>query len=71
MLIQRAVDIDWTRLEGIASIGITAGASAPEELVDEVIAALQDRFDVTIEIVKTADERVAFNIPRELREPAA
>jgi 4-hydroxy-3-methylbut-2-enyl diphosphate reductase len=71
MLIQRAVDIDWARLDGITSIGITAGASAPEELVDEVITALQDRFDVTIEIVKTADERIAFNIPRELREPAA
>lgn len=71
MLIQRAADIDWSRLEGIASIGITAGASAPEELVDEVITALQDRFDVTIEIVKTADERIAFNVPRELREPAA
>lgn len=71
MLIQRATDIDWQMLEGIASIGITAGASAPEELVEEVIVALQGRFDVSIEIVKTADERIAFNIPRELREPAA
>jgi 4-hydroxy-3-methylbut-2-enyl diphosphate reductase len=58
-------------LDGIKAVGITAGASAPEELVDEVIVALQQRFDVTIEIVKTADERIAFNIPRELREPAA
>ncbi len=71
MLIQRAVDIDWQLLDGIKAVGITAGASAPEELVDEVIVALQQRFDVTIEIVKTADERIAFNIPRELREPAA
>jgi 4-hydroxy-3-methylbut-2-enyl diphosphate reductase len=71
MLIQRATDIDWSLLDGADSVGVSAGASAPEELVDEVIDALRDRFDVTIEIVKTADERIAFNIPRELREPAA
>lgn len=71
MLIQRASDIDWSLLDGASSVGVTAGASAPEELVDEVIVALQGRYDVTIEIVKTADERIAFNIPRELREPAA
>lgn len=71
MLIQRASDIDWSMLDGAQAVGVTAGASAPEELVDEVIVALQGRYDVTIEIVKTADERIAFNIPRELREPAA
>jgi 4-hydroxy-3-methylbut-2-enyl diphosphate reductase len=71
MLIQRASDIDWPSLSGIAAIGITAGASAPETLVDEVIGALMQRYDVTIETVKTADERIAFNVPRELREPAA
>jgi 4-hydroxy-3-methylbut-2-enyl diphosphate reductase len=71
MLIQRASDIDWSSLSGIAAIGITAGASAPETLVDEVIGALMERYDVTIETVKTADERIAFNVPRELREPAA
>jgi 4-hydroxy-3-methylbut-2-enyl diphosphate reductase len=71
MLIQRAVDIDWRRLAGIATLGVTAGASAPEELVNEVIDELKRRYDVTIEIVRTADERIAFNVPRELREPAA
>lgn len=71
MLIQRASDIDWDMLQDISAMGITAGASAPETLVDEVIAAVMQRFDVTIETVKTADERIAFNVPRELREPAA
>jgi len=70
-LIQRADDIVWEDLKGARTIGITAGASAPEVLVDEVIAALKTRFDVTVEVVSTAEERIAFNIPRELRPPAA
>ncbi len=69
-LVQRATDIDWRALEGIKSIGITAGASAPEVLVDEVIAALCDRFDVTVAEVETAKENVEFKVPRVLREPA-
>jgi 4-hydroxy-3-methylbut-2-enyl diphosphate reductase len=69
-LVQRAVDIDWRALEGIASIGITAGASAPEVLIDEVIDAFRARFDVTVEIVETAKENVEFKVPRVLREPA-
>jgi len=69
-LVQRADDIDWRALDGIASIGVTAGASAPEVLVDEVIAALQARYDVTIEQVETAKESVHFKVPRVLREPA-
>ncbi|WP_373050545.1 4-hydroxy-3-methylbut-2-enyl diphosphate reductase [Thalassovita aquimarina] len=69
-LVQRATDIDWRALEGIKSIGITAGASAPEVLVDEVIAALCDRFDVTVAEVETAKENVEFTVPRVLREPA-
>ena len=69
-LVQRAGDIDWRALEGVTSIGITAGASAPEVLVEEVIAALQDRFDVTIQEVETARESVHFKVPRALREPA-
>lgn len=70
-LIQRAEDIVWEDLEGARTIGITAGASAPEVLVDEVIAALKARFDVDVEVISTAEERIAFNIPRELRPPAA
>ena len=69
-LVQRATDIDWRALEGISSIGITAGASAPEVLVNEVIDAFRDRFDVTVEIAETAIENVEFKVPRVLREPA-
>ncbi len=69
-LVQRATDIDWRALDGIRSIGITAGASAPELLVEEVIDALKARYDVTIETVETAKENVEFKVPRMLRVPA-
>jgi 4-hydroxy-3-methylbut-2-enyl diphosphate reductase len=69
-LVQRADDIDWRSLEGITSVGITAGASAPEVLINEVIAAFAARFDVTQELVETAQENVEFKVPRILREPA-
>ncbi len=69
-LVQRAADIDWRALEGITTMGITAGASAPEVLINEVIDAFRDRFDVTIEQVETAQENVEFKVPRVLREPA-
>ena len=69
-LVQRAGDIDWRALDGIGSVGITAGASAPEVLVNEVIDAFRDRFEVTVEMVETAVERVEFKVPRVLREPA-
>jgi 4-hydroxy-3-methylbut-2-en-1-yl diphosphate reductase len=69
-LVQRATDIDWRALEGIGSIGITAGASAPEDLVNEVIDAFRARFDVTVEMVETAVENVEFKVPRVLRVPA-
>ncbi|WP_128254732.1 4-hydroxy-3-methylbut-2-enyl diphosphate reductase [Falsirhodobacter deserti] len=68
-LVQRATDIDWRALEGIRSVGITAGASAPEVLVNEVIDAFRARFDTTVELVETAQERVEFKVPRVLREP--
>ncbi|MBT6190239.1 MAG: 4-hydroxy-3-methylbut-2-enyl diphosphate reductase [Tateyamaria sp.] len=68
-LVQRATDIDWRSLNGIASIGITAGASAPEVLINEVIDAFRDRYDVTVEMVETAVENVEFKVPRVLREP--
>ncbi|MDP2579779.1 4-hydroxy-3-methylbut-2-enyl diphosphate reductase [Shimia thalassica] len=67
-LVQRADDIDWRALEGIRHLGITAGASAPEVLVNEVIDAFKDRFEVTVEIVETAVERVNFKVPRVLRD---
>jgi 4-hydroxy-3-methylbut-2-en-1-yl diphosphate reductase len=66
-LVQRAVDIDWRALEGIRSVGITAGASAPEVLVNEVIDAFRARFAVAVETVETAQENVEFKVPRVLR----
>ena len=69
-LIQRADDIDWRALDGIRTLGLTAGASAPEVLVEEVIAAFAARYDLTRELVETAVERVEFKVPRVLREPA-
>lgn len=69
-LVQRAIDIDWRALDGIGSVGITAGASAPEVLVNEVIDAFRARFDVTVELVETAREAVEFKVPRVLRETA-
>lgn len=69
-LVQRATDIDWRALEGIASVGITAGASAPEVLINEVIDAFKAHYDVTVEQVETAQENIEFKVPRVLRVPA-
>ena len=69
-LVQRATDIDWRAIEGIRAVGITAGASAPETLVNEVVDAFRARFDVTVEPVVTAEENVEFKVPRILRERA-
>ena len=66
-LVQRASEIDWRSLESVQSIGITAGASAPELLVNEVINSFRERFDVSIELVETAQENVNFKVPRILR----
>ncbi|KKB82642.1 4-hydroxy-3-methylbut-2-enyl diphosphate reductase [Devosia limi DSM 17137] len=67
MLVDRAAEIDWSRLEGIRSLGVSAGASAPEKLVDEVIEAFAQRYEIKVEARVTARENIAFNIPRELR----
>ncbi|AGI66049.1 4-hydroxy-3-methylbut-2-enyl diphosphate reductase IspH [Octadecabacter antarcticus 307] len=69
-LVRRGADIDWRSLHGIKSIGITAGASAPEVLINEVIDAFKGRYDVTVELVETAVENVEFKVPRVLRETA-
>jgi 4-hydroxy-3-methylbut-2-enyl diphosphate reductase len=68
LLIQRASDIDWAWLGTPSTIGITAGASAPEVLVEEVVDALKSRFSVTVEPLETAVENVVFNLPAILRE---
>ncbi len=70
-LVQRAADIDWRALEGVSAVGLTAGASAPEELVEEVIDAFAARYDLKREIVETATEDVEFKVPRVLRAGAA
>ncbi len=70
LLVQRAGDIDWQRLAGARRVGITAGASAPEVLVEEVIDAFAARYAVTVEVVTAAEEAVVFNLPRALRELA-
>ena len=70
LLLQRAREILWMDFEGVTTLDVTAGASAPEELVDEIIDAFRERFDVSVEAVVTTEERIAFNVPRELREPA-
>ncbi|AGI70476.1 4-hydroxy-3-methylbut-2-enyl diphosphate reductase IspH [Octadecabacter arcticus 238] len=69
-LVMRGADIDWRSLDGIKSVGITAGASAPEVLINEVIDAFKARYEVTVEQVETAVENVEFKVPRVLRETA-
>ena len=69
-LVQRADDIDWHALDDVQNIGITAGASAPEVLVNEVIDAFRAKGEVQVEIVETAQENVNFKVPQVLREPA-
>jgi 4-hydroxy-3-methylbut-2-enyl diphosphate reductase len=70
-LILRAEDIEWSLFGNIRRLGITAGASAPEVLVEEIIDAFAERYAVSVESVSTADESVFFPLPRELREQAA
>jgi 4-hydroxy-3-methylbut-2-enyl diphosphate reductase len=70
-LILRAEEIDWTLFGSVGTLGITAGASAPEVLVEEVIDAFAARFEVSVDTVTTADENVFFPLPREIRGQAA
>jgi 4-hydroxy-3-methylbut-2-enyl diphosphate reductase len=71
MLVQRAADIDWAQIEGVRALGVTAGASAPEVLVEEVIAACRERYDVVLEEVTVTSENVQFKLPRALSETTA
>ena len=65
-LVDSAADIDWKKLKNIRTLGLTAGASAPEVLVQEVIEAAKKLFEVDIETVTLANEQVTFKIPRVL-----
>ncbi|MBE2192174.1 MAG: 4-hydroxy-3-methylbut-2-enyl diphosphate reductase [Alphaproteobacteria bacterium] len=67
-LVQDESDIPWDRIADIRTLGLTAGASAPDILIDNVITALGENFEVKVEEVVLTKENVTFNIPRLLRE---
>ena len=71
VLLQRAKDIDWARFATARRIGVTAGASAPEVLVEEILDAFAERYTLNIETVTAAEEDVFFPLPRPLRDIAA
>jgi 4-hydroxy-3-methylbut-2-enyl diphosphate reductase len=70
-LVRGAADVDWRALQGARAVGLTAGASAPEELVSAVVEAFRARFALTVEPVVTAVEDVEFKVPRIFREGRA
>ena len=72
-LVQQAADLDWARLKGLRTVGLRAGAAAPEVLVESIIAAFRKHYDVTVEKVTVREESVSFKLPKVLREdkPAA
>ncbi|MBL8572744.1 MAG: 4-hydroxy-3-methylbut-2-enyl diphosphate reductase [Hyphomicrobiaceae bacterium] len=70
VLVQRAEHLDWSLFSNLRTLGLTAGASAPEVLVEDVVAAFAERYDVRVELVRTAEETLTFNLPRELRDVA-
>ncbi len=69
-LVQGKGEIDWSVFGKISSLGITAGASAPEVLVEEIMDAFAERYEISVETVSTADESVSFPLPKELRAMA-
>ncbi len=71
MLVQTADDIDWRSIKGASAVGLSAGASAPEVLVEGVLDAFRERYDVTIERIVTAEENVSFKMPRIMRDKVA
>jgi len=70
-LVQRAADVDWDMFGSLASLGVTAGASAPEVLVEEILDAFAERYSISVETVAAAEEDVFFPLPRALRENEA
>lgn len=65
-LVASAEAVDWSWFGGVKTLGLTAGASAPEDLVQGLIAACRARFDITVEEITTAEESVVFKLPRVL-----
>ena len=68
LLVQRASEIPWEEIGNISTLGLSAGASAPEIIVDEIINAFRARFDVTVELAVTATETEDFPVMRVLRD---
>ena len=71
VLVQRSAEIDWSKFANVTKIGVTAGASAPEVLVEEVLGAFAERYVLDIESVSAAEEGMFFPLPRPLREEQA
>ncbi|WP_313615888.1 4-hydroxy-3-methylbut-2-enyl diphosphate reductase [Agrobacterium sp.] len=67
VLVQRASEIDWDTIGDIRTVGLSAGASAPEVIVDEIIAAFRERYDTTLDLAVTVEETEHFLVNRELR----
>jgi 4-hydroxy-3-methylbut-2-en-1-yl diphosphate reductase len=68
LLVQRASEIDWDTVGDLKTVGLSAGASAPEVIVNEIIAAFKQRYDATVELAVTAEENEHFLVNRELRD---
>ncbi len=68
IMVQRGRDLDWSALEGVRTVGVTAGASAPELLVEEVLARLRERYDLQLDEVVVAEERITFKLPAALAD---
>jgi len=68
VLVQKAADIPWHEIEGAGVVGLSAGASAPEILVNEIIEAFRERFDLSLELVETVREDEEFLVARDLRD---
>jgi 4-hydroxy-3-methylbut-2-enyl diphosphate reductase len=70
-LVQSVSDLVWSEFTAVRTLGLTAGASAPEWLVSQLVNAFRAHFEVTVEDVVTREERIGFSIPRELRDVSA
>lgn len=70
-LVASAENVDWSWFDGVTTLGLTAGASAPEDLVQGLIAACRARFDISVEEITTAKESVVFKLPRVLQSAGA
>jgi 4-hydroxy-3-methylbut-2-enyl diphosphate reductase len=70
VMVQRGRDLDLATLDGVSRVGITAGASAPEVLVEEVLSRLRERYTLEIEEIVVAEEKIIFKLPAALANPA-